>query len=151
MSAHSTIDLLLVEDNPMDLELILRSLRKVLVLDRIHTVRDGAEALNFLMGQGEYAGRGAEQPPRVVLLDLKLPKVGGLEVLEIIRQDARTRTIPVVVLTSSAEKRDVISSYRLGANSYIVKPVNFDAFEHAVQQVGVYWLSLNLKPEREGR
>lgn len=134
-------EILLVEDNPDDLELTLRALRQHRLANRIEVARDGAEALAFL-------GAASAPLPKVVLLDLKLPKVSGLEVLEAIRADDRTRTLPVVVLTSSREEPDVKRCYELGVNSYIVKPVDFDAFVKAVADVGLYWLLLNQPPVR---
>ena len=136
------LEVLLVEDSDEDAELTLRALKKRRLANLVHRVRDGEEALEFLFGSGRYADRGTS-PPRVVLLDLKLPKVGGLEVLKAIRSDERTARTPVVVLTSSAEDRDLNDCYRLGVNSYIVKPVEFDAFFHAVEQLGLYWAVLN--------
>ncbi len=144
----TAIETLLVEDNPQDLELTLRALRKANLANLVQVARDGAEALDFIFCKGVHAGRRIEDVPRVVLLDLKLPKVDGLEVLRRIKADPRTRTIPVVVLTSSREQGDVVESYRLGVNSYIVKPVNFDGFMAAVQQLGLYWLRLNEPPAR---
>jgi len=139
-------DILMVEDSEEDLQLALRSFRKANFMDRVRIVRDGAEALDFIFCQGSYAGRRMEHNPRVILLDLKLPKVDGLEVLQRIKSDPRTRMIPVVVLTSSKEHRDVLASYELGANSYIVKPVAFDGFAKAMQEVGMYWLLRNNPP-----
>jgi two-component system response regulator len=136
------LEILLVEDSDEDAELTLRALKKRRLANHVHRVRDGEEALEFLFGTGRYADRGASHP-RVVLLDLKLPKVGGLEVLQAIRKDPRTATTPVVVLTSSAEDRDLAECYRLGANSYIVKPVEFTGFVEAVEQLGFYWAVLN--------
>ena len=143
MNEKSSIELLLVEDNPQDLELALRALKKGNVTNHIEVARDGAEALDFLFCRGPHAGRNIADTPKVVLLDLKLPKVDGLDVLRQIKADARTRTIPVVVLTSSREQRDLVESYELGVNSYIVKPVNFESFTKAVQELGLYWLLLN--------
>jgi CheY-like chemotaxis protein len=140
------VEILLVEDNPNDLELTLRALKRHSIATRIDVVRDGAEALDFLFREGEYAARRPENRPRVILLDLKLPKVDGLEVLDRIRSDERTRTIPVVVLTSSREENDVVESYRRGGNSYIVKPVDFTKFADAVGQLGRYWAELNVLP-----
>jgi CheY-like chemotaxis protein len=140
------IEILLVEDNPNDVELTLHALKKSKLVNHIEVVRDGAEALDFIFGQGEYENRSVKHPPRVILLDLKLPKVSGLEVLERLKTDPRTRHIPVVVLTSSGEERDIVESYRLGVNSYIRKPVDFDQFTEAVQQLGFYWLLLNKPP-----
>jgi CheY-like chemotaxis protein len=142
------VEILLVEDNPNDVELALRALKKNHLANRIHVVRDGAEALEFIFGTGAYQSRSDESygQPKVILLDLKLPKVDGLEVLRRIKSDKRTRTIPVVMMTSSREERDVIESYRLGVNSYIVKPVDFDQFTEAVRQLGMYWVLLNNPP-----
>lgn len=143
--------ILLVEDNPRDLELALRALRKANVSVRIEVARDGAEALDFIFCEGPHAGRKIEDCPRVVLLDLKLPKVDGLEVLQRMKSDPRTKAIPVVVLTSSKEQSDVVESYHLGTNSYVVKPVSFDQFATAVRQLGLYWLLLNHPPLDEPR
>ena len=137
------VDVLLVEDNPRDAELTLRALRRHQVGNRFYVVEDGAEALDFLYCQGRYARRELADLPKVVFLDLKLPKVGGLEVLKQLKGDLRTRSIPVVVLTSSGEDPDVKSAYALGANSYVVKPVDFDAFMTATAQLGLYWLLVN--------
>ena len=142
----SLVDILLVEDNPTDRELALRALRKHQLADSIQVVQDGAEALDFLFATGVYANRRKANRPRVVLLDLKLPKVDGLEVLQRLRADPLLRTIPVVMLTSSREERDLVESYRLGANSFVVKPVDFDQFTDTVQRVGGYWLQLNQSP-----
>jgi CheY-like chemotaxis protein len=142
----SLVDILLVEDNPTDRELALRALRKHQLADSIHVVQDGAEALDFLFATGAYANRRKANRPRVVLLDLKLPKVDGLEVLQRLRADPLLRTIPVVMLTSSREERDLVESYRLGVNSFVVKPVDFDQFTETVQRVGGYWLQLNQSP-----
>ncbi len=143
MNETSSIELLLVEDNPQDLELTLRALRKGNITNRIEVARDGAEALDFLFCEGAHAARSINDKPKVVLLDLKLPKMDGLDVLRRIKSDPRTRSIPVVVLTSSREQSDLIESYELGVNSYIVKPVNFESFTKAVQDLGLYWLLLN--------
>lgn len=140
------VEILLVEDNPNDVELTLHALKKHNLANRIHVVRDGAEALDFIFGSGAYAGRRLEDRPKVILLDLKLPLVDGLEVLERIKSDPRTRTIPVVVLTSSREEPDIARSYELGVNSYIVKPVDFQQFTEAVRNLGLYWLLLNQPP-----
>ena len=137
------VELLLVEDNPQDVELTLAALKEHHLANRIHVVRDGAEALDFIFGAGGYAGRNVEEVPRVILLDLKLPKVDGIEVLRRLKSDPRTRAIPVVVMTSSREERDVVETYKLGANSCIVKPLDFVKFTEAVRQVGLYWLLLN--------
>lgn len=150
MSEGSHAEILLVEDNAQDLELTQRALRKGNVTNRIHIARDGAEALEFLFCEGQHADRKIEDGPKVILLDLKLPKVDGLEVLRRIKNDPRTKSIPVVVLTSSKEQRDVVDSYQLGVNSYIVKPVNFEGFAAAVQEIGMYWLLLNQPPKMDG-
>ena len=141
-----SVEILLVEDSPADAELTVRALRKQNLANRLHHVQDGAEALDFIFGTGAYAGRSIDDAPRVVLLDLKLPKVDGLEVLQRIKGDARTKVIPVVVLTSSKEQNDVVDSYNLGVNSYIVKPVNFERFADAVRVLGLYWLLHNQPP-----
>ena len=140
MSEHV---ILLVEDNPTDEELTLRALRKSNVLNDVVVARDGAEALDYLFGRRAYAGRDPRVLPQVVLLDLNLPKIGGLDVLRTIRADERTKLLPVVILTSSKEDRDLMSGYESGANSYIVKPVDFTQFADAVKQLGMYWLVLN--------
>lgn len=140
--------ILLVEDNPDDEALTLRAFRKNNIKNDIVVARDGAEALDYLFGTGNYAGRNPGDLPEVVLLDLKLPKVDGLEVLRRIREDERTRLLPVVILTSSKEEQDIASGYRLGCNSYVRKPVNFDDFIAAVNQLGMYWLLLNVPPTR---
>ena len=137
------IDILLVEDNPRDVEMTLRALKKHNLANKVYVVKDGAEALDFIFSRGAYAHRDPNHALKVVLLDLKLPKVSGLEVLRAIKGDEQTRTIPVVVLTSSQEEKDMVESYRLGANSYIVKPVDFDKFVTAIGEVGLYWLVSN--------
>ncbi len=138
--------ILLVEDNPDDEALTLRALNKHNVTNEVVVARDGAEALDFLFRTGAYAGRDAQQTPQVILLDLKLPKIDGLEVLRRIRQDDRTRLLPVVILTSSKEEEDILNGYRLGANSYVRKPVDFVEFTDAVRQLGLFWLLLNEPP-----
>lgn len=135
--------ILLVEDNPRDEALTLRALRKSNVVNEVVVARDGVEAFDYLFGEGAYAGRDLEEMPQVVLLDLKLPKVDGLQVLRRIRGDERTRRLPVVVFTSSGEEEDLIKSYDLGANSYVRKPVDFEQFMDATRQLGLYWLVLN--------
>jgi len=144
---ENTIEILLVEDNPDDLEMGLRALRKANVTNKIQVARDGMEALEFIFALGPHAGRKVEHGPKVILLDLKLPKVDGLEVLRRIKADERTKIIPVVVLTSSREQPDVEECYRLGVNSYIVKPVNFERFASAMSELGMYWLLLNQPPK----
>jgi two-component system, response regulator len=141
------VELLLVEDNPRDVELTLRVFRQYNLANNIHVVRDGAEALEFIFASGAYVERDIRNVPKVILLDLKLPKVDGLEVLGRIKSDPRTRKIPVIILTSSREEYDVSQSYDLGVNSYIVKPVDFEQFTEAVRQLGLYWLLLNQPPE----
>jgi len=135
--------ILLVEDNDDDEELTTRALRQARIANEIIVARDGKEALDYLFGEGAHAGRDVTRAPAVVLLDLKLPKVSGLEVLQRLRADPRTKLIPVVVLTSSSEDEDMLKSYQFGANSYVRKPVEFSAFASAVSQLGVYWLLLN--------
>ncbi|HET7184999.1 MAG TPA: response regulator [Terriglobales bacterium] len=149
MKSQLPTEILLVEDDPRDVELTTRSLEKENLCNNIHVVRDGAEALDFIFGRGAYCHRQDGAVPYLILLDLKLPKVDGLEVLRQIKQNARTRMIPVVVLTSSREQRDLVESYRLGVNSYIQKPVDFAQFQEAVKQVGLYWLLLNEMPAVE--
>jgi CheY-like chemotaxis protein len=149
MNENTEVEILIVEDTPQDLELALRALRKANLTNRIQVARDGAEALEFIFCEGAYASRKMENGPKVILLDLKLPKVDGLEVLQRIKSDPRTKAIPVVVLTSSKEQQDVVKSYKLGVNSYIVKPVNFEQFAKAVQELGMYWLLLNQPPKLE--
>lgn len=142
--------ILLVEDNPDDVELTLRALKKNNISNEVVIARDGVEALDFLFGTGAYAGRDTSILPQVVLLDLKLPKLDGLEVLSKIRSDDRTRLLPVVILTSSKEEQDLVNGYSLGANSYIRKPVDFGQFIEAVRALGLYWLLLNEGPPRPG-
>jgi two-component system response regulator len=143
---HRPVEILLVEDDPNDVELTLRALESHNVSNQIHVARDGAEALEFIFATGRFASRETDPAPRVILLDLKLPLVDGLEVLRRIKGGEETRSIPVVVLTSSREERDVIESYELGVNSYIVKPVDFEQFSEAVRMLGMYWLLLNQAP-----
>lgn len=141
-----TADILIVEDNPNDAHLAIRSLKQNRLTNTIVHLSDGPAALDYLFAEGEYSGRDPLDLPKVVLLDLKLPKLDGLQVLARIRMNPRTKVLPVVILTSSQEERDLIESYKLGANSYIVKPVEFDNFTKAVQEVGLYWLLLNKPP-----
>ncbi len=147
MNMMNSMEILLVEDNLQDLQLAQRALRNV--TNRILVARDGAEALELIFCEGAHSGRRIEDAPRVILLDLKLPKVDGLEVLQRIKADPRTRSIPVVMLTSSKEQCDVVKSYDLGVNSYIVKPVEFEGFANAVRDLGLYWLLLNHVPENQ--
>ena len=140
--------ILLVEDNPDDVELTLRALKQYNVRNEIVVVRDGAEALDYLFASGTYADRDASAMPTVVILDLKLPKVDGLEVLQRIRADERTELIPVVILTSSKEERDMVNGYKLGANSYVQKPVDFTQFLETARQLGLYWLVINEPPPK---
>ncbi len=140
--------IMVVEDNPDDEELTLRALRQAKIANEIVVTRDGNEALEFVFGTGQYAGRNLDRMPAVILLDLKLPKLNGLEVLKRLRSDPRTKLTPVVVLTSSSEDEDMLRSYQVGANSYVRKPVEFGAFAHAVSQLGLYWMLLNETPPR---
>ena len=151
MNESNIVEILIVEDTQEDLDLALRALRKAKLGNRIHVARDGEEALQFIFCEGPFSERKIQDGPKVVLLDLKLPKVDGLEVLQRIKGDPRTKLIPVVVLTSSQEQQDVIESYHLGVNSYIVKPVSFEQFSDTVQKLGLYWLLLNQPPHLEGR
>jgi two-component system response regulator len=137
------VEILLVEDNPTDAELAIRTLKKSILADKLVWVKDGAEALDFLFATGAYSERQVTNGPNVILLDLRLPKVDGMEVLRRVKNDERTRTIPVVVLTSSKEDRDVVESYQLGVNSYICKPVEFDEFVKVVSELGLYWQLVN--------
>jgi len=150
MNATNIVEILIVEDNQQDLELARRALQKANLANRLHVARDGQEALDFLFCEGAYSERKIENGPKVILLDLKLPKVDGLEVLQRIKNDPRTKLIPVIVLTSSKEQSDVVESYHLGINSYFVKPVNFEQFSEVVQKLGMYWLLLNHPPQLEG-
>jgi CheY-like chemotaxis protein len=140
------VEILLVEDNPKDVELTLHALRKENLSNSIYVVRDGEEALDFLFCRGMYSKRSVDNPPKLVVLDLKLPKVDGLEVLRTIKRDVRTQAIPVTILTSSNEDRDLVDSYKLGVNSYIQKPVDFNQFRETVKQLGLYWLVVNQPP-----
>jgi len=146
MNENKVIEILLVEDNPDDAKLTLRALDKHHLANHVHLVKDGEEALDFLFGRDKYKDRNLLEFPKVVFLDLKLPKVSGLEVLKEMKHNDTTSMIPVVVLTSSKEEQDVVESYRLGVNSYIVKPVDFDKFMNAVAELGLYWLLLNEPP-----
>lgn len=137
------IELLLVEDNIDDANLAIRELRKHNLANKLLHVKDGEEALEYLFGNGEFEGRDVNDIPKVILLDLKMPKIGGIEVLQKIRADERTRKIPVVVLTSSQEEKDITEAYDLGVNSYIVKPIDFENFSNSIKEIGLYWLVLN--------
>lgn len=143
---HEAVDILLVEDNPDDVELAMLALRRNNLANQIHIARDGAEALDFLFCRGNFSTRSMERPPRVVLLDLKLPKIDGMEVLRAIKSDPRTKTVPVVVMTSSREQRDLVEGYQLGVNSYIQKPIDFTQFRELVKSLGFYWLVINQAP-----
>jgi two-component system response regulator len=146
----ATAEVLLAEDNPSDAELVLESLASVVHASQVHRVHDGVEALDFLAGSGAYAGRAVDAPLHLVLLDIKVPRVDGLEVLRHIREDARTRLVPVVMLTSSKVERDVQAAYALGANGYVQKPVEFGRFRDVLRCVGTYWLSVNESPAWPG-
>lgn len=149
MEKVKPVEILLVEDNPDDAKLTLRALNKHNLSNRVHIVKDGEEALDFLFGRKEYQKIDPQDMPKVVFLDLKLPKVSGLEVLKAMKENESTKIIPVVVLTSSKEEQDVITSYKLGVNSYIVKPVDFEKFVSAVSELGLYWLLLNEPPIKD--
>ncbi|MFO8022555.1 MAG: response regulator [Perlabentimonas sp.] len=140
------VEILLVEDNPADVELALRALKKNNIANKVEVVNDGEEALDFLYARGSYINRVGARLPKVILLDLKLPKINGLEVLTEIKSNPKTQMVPVVVLTSSKEENDIIKSYKLGVNSYIVKPVDFDKFLLSVKEIGMYWLLINQPP-----
>lgn len=147
MNQTEIVEILLVEDSAEDAEMTTRALRKHNLANHLLHVKDGEEAIEFLFGGGDHNGRRYQETPKLILLDLKLPKVDGLEILRKVRADERTRLIPVVVLTSSREEKDVVESYRLGVNSYIVKPVDFEKFIQAVKEIGFYWLLLNQPPK----
>lgn len=137
------VEILIVEDNARDLELTLRALKRNHLANRVVTVRDGEEALDFVFARGAFADRSIDQTPRVIFLDLKLPKVDGIDVLREIKADDRTKHIPIVIITSSAEERDRVESYQLGVNSYVVKPIDFDSFVKTISDLGFYWLAIN--------
>jgi two-component system, response regulator len=142
----NVIEILLVEDNPNDVELALLALKKNNFANIVHVVRDGEEALDFLFCKNAYSNRSFDHPPKVVLLDLKLPKVDGLEVLRALKNDSRTKAVPIVVMTSSKQQRDMVEGYRLGVNSYIQKPIDFAEFREIIKQLGYYWLVINQPP-----
>ena len=146
LSNPNAVEIILIEDNPHDAELVLRALKKHGLTNRLQLLQDGAEALDFIFATGAYADRDLNHRPKLILLDLKLPKVDGLEILRRLKGDARTRSVPVVVMTSSQEEKDIVESYSLGVNSYIVKPVDFDKFVQSVSDLGLYWLLLNKVP-----
>ena len=146
MTPVEQLEILLVEDSPADIELTLHSLRRNNLANRVHVVRDGEEAIDYLFCRGAYSDRSFEEPPRLVLLDIKLPKVSGLEVLRQLKSDPLTKAIPVVILTSSREDQDIVNGYHLGVNSYLQKPVDFDRFREIVRQLGLYWVVVNEPP-----
>ncbi len=147
MDRYESVEVLLAEDNPSDAELALRAFRKSNFANKVHWVKDGEEALEYVMCTGQYADRDPNHPPRLLLLDLKMPKVDGIDVLRRIKSEERFKTIPVVIMTSSNEERDVVESYRLGVNSYIVKPVDFAKFVATVSEIGMYWMLTNRVPQ----
>ena len=142
------VEILLVDDNDLDVELTVRALRRQKLADHIHVSHDGQEALDFVFCRGQFAGRSFGNPPKVIFLDLKMPKVDGIEVLRAIRADPRTQAIPVAILTSSKEQRDIVDGYRLGVNAYVQKPVDFDDFRSVIEQIGRFWLTVNQPPPR---
>lgn len=144
---YKNVELLLVEDNPNDAKLVKRAFKKFNLANKFFWVKDGEEAVDFIFAKGQYADRQVEDTPKVILLDLKLPKVNGIDVLRRIREDERTSMVPVVIMTSSKEEQDVVDTYKLGTNSYIVKPVDFDKFMVSVRDVGYYWLFTNQPPK----
>ncbi|ETA67730.1 response regulator with CheY-like receiver domain and winged-helix DNA-binding domain [Methanolobus tindarius DSM 2278] len=149
MFAENEVEIVLVEDNPNDRELALRALKKNKIANNIVVLEDGEQAIDYLYGRGEFGDRDINVNPRLVLLDLKLPKMDGLDVLKVIKSDPDKKMIPVVMLTSSKEESDVVESYRLGVNSYIVKPVDFDNFVEAIRNIGFYWLLMNESPNKK--
>ncbi|MBO6623131.1 MAG: response regulator [Balneola sp.] len=146
MDKNKTVEILLVEDNDNDAEMALRALKKNNISNKVTRLKDGEQALEFLFGTGEFEGRSVHNHPKVILLDLKMPKVDGLEVLKAVRSNKDTEKIPIVMLTSSREERDVVEGYKLGVNSFIVKPVEFNSFMKAVKDIGIYWVILNELP-----
>ncbi len=147
MNQQNVVDILLVEDNPQDVELTIRALKKHNITNKLIVLEDGAEAMDFIFCRGKYEERGITNHPKVILLDVKLPKVSGLEVLRAIKEDERTRTIPIVMVTSSRQDPDIKTAYEYGANSYVVKPLDFNAFVEAMSQLGLYWLLVNKAPK----
>jgi CheY-like chemotaxis protein len=143
---NGAIEILLVEDNANDVELTLHALSRHNLANKIHVVRDGEEAMDFLFCRGQFSHRTFDNPPKMVLLDLKLPKVDGLEILRAVKTDTRTKALPVVVMTSSRQQRDMVESYQLGVNSYIQKPIHFEEFQEVIRQLGYYWLAVNQSP-----
>lgn len=146
MRTAEFIDILFVEDSPIDAELTLLALREENLANNVIWLQDGAQALDFIFAEGEYAARNMDNQPKLILLDLKMPKVGGMEVVKRIRGDERTKSIPIVIMTSSQEEKDIFDTYKLGINSYIVKPVDFDKFTKSVKEIGFYWLLMNHSP-----
>ena len=147
MNQQNVVDILLVEDNPQDVELTIRALKKHNITNKLIVLEDGAEAMDFIFCRGKYEQREIANHPKVILLDVKLPKVSGLEVLRAIKEDERTRTIPIVMVTSSRQDPDIKTAYEHGANSYVVKPLDFNAFVEAMSQLGLYWLLVNKAPK----
>jgi two-component system response regulator len=145
---HNDVEILLIEDNKHEAQLVIRSLKKSNLANKLLHIDDGADALDFIFAKEKYIERRIEDHPKLILLDLKLPKVDGLEILKRIKSDERTKAIPVIVLTSSREEGDILNSYKLGVNSYIVKPVNFDSFSKAVVELGLYWMVMNINPNQ---
>jgi two-component system response regulator len=146
---ETEIEILLIEDNSSDAELAVRELRRHKFANRIHVIDDGAQALDFIFCRGDYRSRSFSRPPKVILLDMKLPKMDGLQILAAIREDPRTRAIPVVIMTSSSEQKDLIESYKIGVNAFIQKPVDFDDFRRVIERVGMFWLAVNQAPPPE--
>jgi len=151
MNHNDEVEILLVEDNPEDAEITIRALKKVNLANRLVHVEDGQEALDFLFSEGEFTNRAPGNQPRLILLDIKMPKVDGIEVLRRIKEDTTTKIIPVVIMTSSAEEKDILESYNLGVNSYVVKPVDFNQFLKAVSDLGLYWLLINRSTNSSAR
>ena len=147
MDRYESVEVLLAEDNPSDAEMAMRAFRKNNLANKVHWVKDGEEALEYVLCTGRYADRNAAHPPKLLLLDLKMPKVDGIDVLRRIKSEERLKTIPIVIMTSSNEERDVVETYRLGVNSYIVKPVDFSKFVATVAEVGMYWMLTNRVPQ----